>query len=246
MRPLAVDDGGHVVARMLVHGSPHFGDPRARGVDHRHPLLVEHLHLLERGAKRRQDDYVTVLDVREALALLGLLDEVDVHVLQKVIHPRIVDQLVRDVHPLVRVSIPRRPRKLNRALDAPAESVVLCEAECDGALGFSARDLTERCIAHLGDQLRGELLAHLARDIRVNPFVKRSIPSLVPLLRHDAPALGALVERARRRGGRRAHRHAAAGGRDELQPRGAAKKQRDGGGGGGHSRSPSSSPSQPR
>eukprot|EP00962_Isochrysis_galbana_P008663 scaffold2418_cov115-Isochrysis_galbana.AAC.3 len=195
--PLAVNHRRHVLLRVLVHSGPHLGDPRARGVHHRHAA---------------RDHHVAVGDIGEALAFLRLLNKVDVHVAQQVVDARVVDQLVGDVHRLIRVRVPRRPCQLDRPLHAPAEAVVLGQTEDNGAVTLAPRHLAQRGLAHLLDQSGRKLLAHLARHVSVDRLVERSISALVLILRHDAPALGALIQRAGQRRLELRHLHHRRGG----------------------------------
>ena len=63
--------------------------------------------------------------------LMFSLDLLSGH-LQQVVHAGVVDQLVRDVHRLVGVLVARCPRKLDRALDAPAEAELLVRVRARG------------------------------------------------------------------------------------------------------------------
>ena len=121
MLDLAVNDRGDVVLLVLLHGVPHLGDPGAGGVDDVAPPLVEQLHLLNGGAKRRKDHHVATGDFGEVLDPVLDVDEQHVHLPQVVVHRGVVDDLVGDPDPLGGVVLPGLVGHGHGPLDAPAE-----------------------------------------------------------------------------------------------------------------------------
>mmetsp|Transcript_7824 Transcript_7824/g.13179 ORF Transcript_7824/g.13179 Transcript_7824/m.13179 type:complete len:564 (+) Transcript_7824:174-1865(+) len=236
VRVLAVDDRRHLRLLVLVDGRPHLGDPRARRVDGGDALVVQQLHLLERGAEGGKDHHVPLADgvkVLPAHGLRVLLHELDAHPAEQLVDARVVDQLVRDVDRLLRVRFPRRPRELDRALDAPAEAVLLGEHERHLAGALARRELAHRRLLHLPQQLALEPGRHLLVDRRVHVLREGRRPPLVPLLGHDAPALRPLVQHGvglHQRGGGAQRLRARGAHALELQRRGraeAARQHRD-------------------
>mmetsp|Transcript_13639 Transcript_13639/g.41212 ORF Transcript_13639/g.41212 Transcript_13639/m.41212 type:complete len:275 (+) Transcript_13639:713-1537(+) len=184
---LAVNDGRHLLRHLLIHDVPHLRDPRARGVDRRHSQLVEVLHLRQRRAERRQNHDVALLDALEVLAGGSLFHEFHARVLEHLVHARIVQEFVRDVLLLVRKLLHRCQRKFDRPHRAPAQPVLLGEAERHGAVAFALRHLEE-----LRFQFLQKRRLHRAQHPPIDRFLLLQKRRLVPqkvLTPHNSPPL---------------------------------------------------------
>mmetsp|Transcript_6803 Transcript_6803/g.24185 ORF Transcript_6803/g.24185 Transcript_6803/m.24185 type:complete len:389 (+) Transcript_6803:353-1519(+) len=122
--PFPVDDGRASFLLLHVHCVPHLGHPRTRRVHDVHAAIVQQLHFHDACAERGKDDHVSGLDASEVFvsAFVGL-HETHVHLLQPLVHRRIVDDLVGDVHRLFRIHFSCFVRHLHRTFHTPAESV---------------------------------------------------------------------------------------------------------------------------
>mmetsp|Transcript_8356 Transcript_8356/g.17415 ORF Transcript_8356/g.17415 Transcript_8356/m.17415 type:complete len:346 (-) Transcript_8356:176-1213(-) len=194
---LAVNDGSHLGLLVLVNDRPDLGDPRACSVNSCDALLVQELHLLERGTEGRQDDNIALTNRIKPLAVLRVLiflNELDVHSLQQVIDSWVVDQFVCDMHGLVWVRLARRPRQFDRALDPPAEAKLLGEHERHCPITLPHGYLSEGRFLHLLQDLARKLGAHLLLDTLVDRLVERGASTFVLFLAHDSPPLILLVQ----------------------------------------------------
>mmetsp|Transcript_19119 Transcript_19119/g.29962 ORF Transcript_19119/g.29962 Transcript_19119/m.29962 type:complete len:231 (+) Transcript_19119:846-1538(+) len=125
-----VDDGGQSLALMLIHRVPHLAHPRTGSIHNIHIFRIEQRHLLERRPERGQNHHVSIPHLRKVLLpLTNLLDELHVHIVQLIVHLRVVNQFVCDVHLLPREMLHGLVRQGNTTFYAPAESKVLREVD---------------------------------------------------------------------------------------------------------------------
>ncbi len=127
----AVDDRGVLHFFVLLDAVPDLGNPGAGGVDDGAAFVVEHLHLLDASAKGGQDDDVP--GGNDGKVFLALFDgnEAHFHFPQAVVDRGIVDDFVGDPEALGGEVLAGFVGHGDGALDAPAKSEGLGEANGD-------------------------------------------------------------------------------------------------------------------
>mmetsp|Transcript_25982 Transcript_25982/g.47100 ORF Transcript_25982/g.47100 Transcript_25982/m.47100 type:complete len:239 (+) Transcript_25982:560-1276(+) len=126
----SVDDGCQSLALMLIHRVPHLAHPRTGGIHNIHIFRIEQRHLLERRPERWQNHHVSIPHLRKVLLpLTNLFDELHVHIVQLIVHLRVVNQFICNVHLLSGEMLHSLVRQGNTTFYAPAESKVLREVD---------------------------------------------------------------------------------------------------------------------
>mmetsp|Transcript_31957 Transcript_31957/g.67196 ORF Transcript_31957/g.67196 Transcript_31957/m.67196 type:complete len:239 (-) Transcript_31957:423-1139(-) len=125
---LAMDDGSQSLTLVLINRVPNLAHPRAGGIHNINIFRMQHCHFLKRRPECGKDHDISITNLGKVLAPLAhLLNELNIHSMQIIIHLGVMDQFIRDVDLLSREMLHGLIGKGNTALDAPAESKVLGE-----------------------------------------------------------------------------------------------------------------------
>mmetsp|Transcript_2098 Transcript_2098/g.4720 ORF Transcript_2098/g.4720 Transcript_2098/m.4720 type:complete len:215 (-) Transcript_2098:224-868(-) len=144
-----------------LHRHPHFGHPRASGVNDLHLPLLEVRHLVDRCAERGQHHDVALLDTGEVLpSTRHRLHEPHAHVGQVLVHQRVVDDLIGDPDLLVREEVPCLVSHGYSSLNTPAEAVGLRKHEGDVAQGQA-----EAVLSHVSHELAAADIEQLLHGV---------------------------------------------------------------------------------
>mmetsp|Transcript_16661 Transcript_16661/g.22898 ORF Transcript_16661/g.22898 Transcript_16661/m.22898 type:complete len:466 (-) Transcript_16661:174-1571(-) len=186
MCPLAMDDCGEARLHLLVHHVPHLCYPGAGRIYNLHAFFVQGLHLLEGSTERRKDNNVIGLNRIKIFRPFNLRHDVYIHLLQLLIHLRVMDKLISHVDFAILKFGRSLKRHGNCSFNSPAQAVLLRKSDGDKPVCV----LLCCWLCKFFYEIRGKFLNHPIRYI--GSFILEA-HSIEFFGRHDSLALGLLV-----------------------------------------------------
>mmetsp|Transcript_18910 Transcript_18910/g.24573 ORF Transcript_18910/g.24573 Transcript_18910/m.24573 type:complete len:239 (+) Transcript_18910:509-1225(+) len=122
MSILSMNDTRQTLLLMRIHSIPHLTHPRTGSIHHSHILLIKVLHLLQTRSKRRQNNHILIPHHLKILTtLLRLINKIHLHILQMIIHLRVMNQLIRNMDIFLRKLLHSLIRQGNATFHTPTK-----------------------------------------------------------------------------------------------------------------------------